>query len=352
VLESIKLFFDMPGFIFVVGLDEHIVERAIRAKFAVQDEQRTTIESDHSEFSITLSQRLSREYIKKIFQISYSLPQMLPQQLEELLHSMYSEAALSPTQLDDLQRRVRPYLNYIAVGRRVNPREVKRFINSYTLQVLVRPSLDPETVLALQTLAFRDEWELLYDALLADPDLFVDILRRYRSDEDEDDAFRDLSPRLLLLPPSLIAYLRSSLATPLVNHASLDPYISILQSADSTKSWVLDIYRQIGTLRKQVKEALALRPPRKEQIDLISEYAIRMVSDTFSMLSQSGPSGTTGRLESTLRKIRDIAATSASMADRSSLNDGTALIVPLTELGRLIQVAQDELKIIRDFMSI
>jgi hypothetical protein len=41
----------------------------------------------------------------------------------------------------------------IAIQRRVNPREVKRFINSYTLQTLIRPDLKPEAVLALQTLA-------------------------------------------------------------------------------------------------------------------------------------------------------------------------------------------------------
>ncbi|MET3143922.1 UNVERIFIED_ORG: putative KAP-like P-loop ATPase [Arthrobacter sp. UYEF10] len=36
VLESMKLFFDMPGFIFVVGLDERVVESAVRTKFAGQ----------------------------------------------------------------------------------------------------------------------------------------------------------------------------------------------------------------------------------------------------------------------------------------------------------------------------
>lgn len=33
LLESIKLFFDLPGFVFVAGLDEDVVERAISTKF-------------------------------------------------------------------------------------------------------------------------------------------------------------------------------------------------------------------------------------------------------------------------------------------------------------------------------
>jgi predicted KAP-like P-loop ATPase len=33
VLESMKLFFDMPGFVFVVGMDEQVIERAVSSKF-------------------------------------------------------------------------------------------------------------------------------------------------------------------------------------------------------------------------------------------------------------------------------------------------------------------------------
>src|SRR5260221_9778368 len=91
----------------------------------------------------SLTERLGREYAKKIFQVPYSLPVMLPRQLTDLLKSMYKEAGIEGEQLADLHERVRPYVNLIVVQRRVNPREVKRFINSYTLQTLIRPDLDP-----------------------------------------------------------------------------------------------------------------------------------------------------------------------------------------------------------------
>jgi predicted KAP-like P-loop ATPase len=42
VLESMKLFFDLPGFVFVVALDEEVVERAIRAKFTSLDDRTDT----------------------------------------------------------------------------------------------------------------------------------------------------------------------------------------------------------------------------------------------------------------------------------------------------------------------
>jgi hypothetical protein len=168
VLESMKLFFDLPGFIFVVGLDEDIVDRAIRAKFASENDPAAQATGQEPADAPRLPQQLGREYVKKIFQVPYSIPPMLPQQLDDLLAAMYQEASLEQAQLDDLTRRVRSYLGYLAVSRRVNPREVKRFINAYTLQTLIRPDLDPDTVLALQILAFRYDWAEFYEAILAD----------------------------------------------------------------------------------------------------------------------------------------------------------------------------------------
>ena len=82
--------------------------------------------------------------MKNFFQLPYSLPTMMPQQLDQLLESMYGEAELDGTQLDHLRETVLPYLRYVAVEGRVNPREVKRFINAYTLQTLIRPELDSD----------------------------------------------------------------------------------------------------------------------------------------------------------------------------------------------------------------
>ena len=64
VLESMKLFFDLPGFVFVVGLDEDVVERAIRAKFAEGDAAAVPSASSQA----LAGRRLGREYVKKIFQ--------------------------------------------------------------------------------------------------------------------------------------------------------------------------------------------------------------------------------------------------------------------------------------------
>jgi hypothetical protein len=334
VLESIKLFFDLRGFIFVVGLDEQVVVRAIRSKFEVLDGQ--------------VDRRLGREYVKKIFQLSYSLPAMLPRQLDELLQSMYREASLGSAQLADLNSRVRPYLGYIAIDRRVNPREVKRFVNSYTLQVLVRPDLSRDTILALQTLAFRDGWEVLYDALLTDTDTFAEILYRYRKYNDSDQAFADLAPELDVLPLSLVSYLRSDLAAPLLAE-SLDPYVSSLQSTRGTPAWIAETYKLIGQQRQQLRTALGEETLSKAEVEVITETAHALVESVPD--SASGPNGPESNhgLQQLLRRIKLTADRLASVADRSDLSDGSALRPVLTDMQKAIDELRDVLKSIRDF---
>jgi KAP family P-loop domain len=219
VLESIKLFFDFPGFIFVVGMDDTAIDRAIEAKLAASP---APTDSAH------YVGRLGREYAKKIFQIPYSLPVMLPEQLDNLLPAMYSEAGIDGEQLADLHRRVRPYLDVIAIERRVNPREVKRFINSYTLQTLIRPDLKPEAVLALQTMAFRLDWYQIYNALITHPNRFRDALRNHRNGG----AFKELFPDLMEFPEELNSFLLSDLIKPLADEPDFDTYTSSLDAAE------------------------------------------------------------------------------------------------------------------------
>jgi hypothetical protein len=351
VLESIKLFFDLPGFVFVVGLDEQVVVRAIRSKFAVSDALVGGPEAAQAHSAIA-DRQIGREYVKKIFQLSYALPAMLPGQLEELLQSMYREASLGPTQLADLESRVRPYLGFVAVGRRINPREVKRFVNAYTLQILVRPDLRRDTILALQTLAFRDEWEGLYDALLTDTDMFAEVLERYRAAHDSEQAFADLAPALGTLPPSLTSYLRSDLAAPLLAPESLDPYVSSLQSTRGTPSWIADTYRLVGELRQLLRSALSATTASKEQIERITANALMLADSVLTKVVDPNDTESNRRLAEVLEHIKRTAKRLTSVADRDDLSDARNLRSALTDMQRAIDELRDELKSIRDFSNL
>jgi KAP family P-loop domain/Double zinc ribbon len=254
VLESMKLFFDLPGLVFVVGLDETVIDRAIQAKYSAAGSYGSSGIIDGS--GPTKADSLSgvgREYAKKIFQIPYTLPVMLPEQLDDLLDSMYVEARIEDDQLKDLRERVRPYLEVIAVQRRVNPREVKRFINSYTMQTLIRPDLIPEVILALQTLTFRPDWQEVYDAVIANPNHFGKTLAAYRDGADE--KFRENFPGLPELSADLKEFLTSALLQPVVDEPDLDPYLSSLRSTSGPEQMRLDLNNWLEDLQVTIKEA-------------------------------------------------------------------------------------------------
>lgn len=242
MLESMKLFFDMPGFVFVVGLDERAVEAAVRTKFA-------TLPSGSD-------RQIEREYLKKIFQVPYTLPTMAPRQLGDLLDWLDRHGKLSDVQRRDLRERVRRYLRYVATEGRINPREIKRYLNAYTIRRMMRPDLDPDTMLALQTIDFRGDWDEVYeDVVLAEPDVFVEVLDRFRDGDQH--AFENLWPEVGVLPLELSEFLRSAEAASLAQAKDIERYLSFIETTRSSQGWVNDAMRDVGTLRQHVRDVPA-----------------------------------------------------------------------------------------------
>ena len=260
VLESMKLFFDLPGFIFVIGLDESVIDSAIATKItATMASARATAADNATVAEPVRSRQLGREYAKKIFQVPYTLPVIRPMQLDSLLRSMYAGTGITDDELDKLSKLVLPYLEAIAVQRRVNPREVKRFVNSFTLQTLIHPNdeLKPKAILALQTIAFRPDWQPWYDAVDTNPNGFLRAIEKYRKhaeqfydlsgafppdelhvrpgkreidrDRAEDDV-RDALQADLQFSDELRIFLSSRLMTTLMDQPDLEPYVSSVQS--------------------------------------------------------------------------------------------------------------------------
>jgi hypothetical protein len=261
VLESMKLFFDLPGFIFVVGLDESVIDSAIATKLtATVASPRVTAADNETVAELVLGRQLGREYAKKIFQVPYTLPVMRPVQLDALLKSMYTNTGITDDELAELGKLVLPYLRVIALQRRVNPREVKRFLNSFTLQTLIHPDdeLKPKAILALQTIAFRPDWQPWDDAVNARPNEFRTAIEKYREHAEQlydfsailpenelqlrpgkreidraraEDDVRDILRADLQFSDELRIFLSSHLIASLIKQPDLDPYVSSLQSA-------------------------------------------------------------------------------------------------------------------------
>jgi hypothetical protein len=256
---------------------------------------------------------------------------------------MYREAKLDQAQLDDLRQRVHPYIGHLAIGRRVNPREVKRFVNAYTLQTLIRPQLNPDTILALQTLSFRYDWQILYDIIFADPTLFVQALRRYR--QDDDSAFEELSPDLRALPSNLASYLRSPYAKPLTLYDSLDIYLSSLQATRDSGSWLYDAFASIGKLRNEIKSALSQEQIARAVSDPVAAVVIEAARSISTKLPGTILIEDSSRISGMLERILTLAF---DLTDSASDADDDELRPRMAELDEAVKRLYRDLHRMRD----
>lgn len=83
VLESMKLFFDTEGFVFVAGLDQAVIERAVTLKYQLA--------GDAEGAALT-----GINYLKKVFQVPFALPRVSTSQLDEYLNGIAVHACGCP----------------------------------------------------------------------------------------------------------------------------------------------------------------------------------------------------------------------------------------------------------------
>jgi KAP family P-loop domain len=258
VLESMKLFFDLEGFVFVVGLDQSVIERSIEVKYrqpsAVVEaasgngDNGNQAQPDASSAAEPIS---GADYVKKIFQVPFGLPRISRDDLRPFFLSLVEGSDLPAAQRADLHRTVWRHLEHSSAGGSVNPREVKRLINAYTLQMkLLSAKLartegpDANVVLALQTMAFRSDWRRLYELLTADPELFVDALRPLSADQAAGFSLSD-EP----LPQSFATYVFRGPGRAILHAPSLAVYVTSAESTRSSDAGLLQAHAIVAGLR-------------------------------------------------------------------------------------------------------
>ena len=126
VLEAIKLFLEVPGVVFVLGMDREVVQRGIEARYG-------HFFSRHLERHAELPIR-GDVYLQKIVQIPFHLPSLAIANLDKFM-------ARLDKNLSEMTRQV------FAQGLFPNPRQVKRALNIFHLLqqiALQREKRDPE----------------------------------------------------------------------------------------------------------------------------------------------------------------------------------------------------------------
>ena len=144
VLESTKVFLDIKGFVYVLGLNDDVAVKAIDQKY--------------KDLGVN-----GRDYLEKILQIPFRIPDWNVHErgkcIEDLIKNDKIDSAYKET--------FETYKDIIKEVIERTPRQVKQFINTYICEqeVFKDKNLDQTTHLILTILKFKYEWYDFYQNL-------------------------------------------------------------------------------------------------------------------------------------------------------------------------------------------
>lgn len=160
VLEALKLFLDVEGCIFILGIDQQVVERGIKLRY------RELTEANHSD-DVQLEELIDgRKYLEKIIQIPFALPPISSDAMGQYINA------------------IAPGLPHPECGQvfaatlEPNPRRVKRALNIFwLLWNLARTRTDQTIAITAVRLAklvvLQQRFPELYDQLRSQPELLI-----------------------------------------------------------------------------------------------------------------------------------------------------------------------------------
>jgi hypothetical protein len=113
ILESVNLFFDQEGCIFVFGMDMALIAEAVEKKY-----------SEYPGFS-------GENYIEKLIQLQFNLPEIRDEDIKAFFKRNLTE-----------DEPLRKYLDLIISCSHRNPRKIKQFINSLKLMMILGSTIE------------------------------------------------------------------------------------------------------------------------------------------------------------------------------------------------------------------
>ena len=157
VLEAVKLFLDVPGCVFLLGIAREVIEEGIRVRY--QDYQSTLD---------------GAQYLEKIIQIPFSLPPIAPEAVQAYVQEV-TEAGLPDPRCETV----------FAVGLDPNPRRIKRTLNIFLLlwrlaqnREDLRDAIKP--VRLAKIVIIQQYHPRLFDLLAEGAHYLIDLERRFR----------------------------------------------------------------------------------------------------------------------------------------------------------------------------
>ena len=161
VLESIKVFLDLNGFIFVMGLSHDKITQLITAYYKEKDKE-IGIEGD--------------QYLKKIIQIPINLPLWNTNDIVELVNYFVDNGIIKK---ENHKIIIKNNIPLISTAIENNPRDIKRFLNNFIIAFeifskvnaenpTVMEEFDEKILLIIQAIQLR--WNIFYNLLMNSDD--------------------------------------------------------------------------------------------------------------------------------------------------------------------------------------
>ena len=119
VLESINLFFDQKGCIFIVGMDINFVSNAVDSEYK----------------KLGIEESLGKNFIKKMIQLQFNLPAIRPEDVKNFIENEIK-----------IDEKIHQYIEIITKGLENNPREIKQFLNSLNFLRMLGKSIKKLTI--------------------------------------------------------------------------------------------------------------------------------------------------------------------------------------------------------------
>ncbi|GGU38287.1 P-loop NTPase fold protein [Lentzea flava] len=153
IIETVKLFLDEPGCVFLLAVDRDVIEHAIRVKYK----------------DLPSVGELGETFFEKIVQLPYSLPPPAEGRVESYIRSISSD----PDVLACLPilRGTPPY----------NPRRIKRSVQAFTLlKELFSADQEPVPPVLAKLVVIQAQFRQVYRAAVNDHSLLARLERAYR----------------------------------------------------------------------------------------------------------------------------------------------------------------------------
>ncbi len=139
LLESLKTFFDIEGFVYVIGIDSESINSIVKKKYG-------------EDFDKGL------QYMEKIVQLPFHIPTWKRGWTEEAISKSIMKIISKELEGSDLITEFENNKKLIAKAVQSNPRQLKRFINNIIFAKTVFNDRDIDKLIVVQALDFRHEW--------------------------------------------------------------------------------------------------------------------------------------------------------------------------------------------------